>query len=123
MTNVTDYIETKKIRNVRFGLMGPREVKSVSVVQITSPDTFANGRPVPGGLFDLRMGTIERGENCATCLQGPSLCPGHFGYLQLAAPIFHPQFIDVIKKIVDSVCFQCGALLIEKFLFVSIVVP
>ena len=114
MTDATDYIETKKIRNVRFGLMGPREVKAVSAVQITSPDTFANGRPVPGGLFDLRMGTIERGENCATCLQGPSLCPGHFGYLQLAAPIFHPQFIDVIKKVMDSVCFQCGALLIEK---------
>ena len=86
-------IENKILRCVRFGLLSPMEIKDISVVEIKSEETFANGRPVQGGLFDTRMGTIERNELCATCLQNPTNCPGHFGFLQLANPLFHPQLI------------------------------
>lgn len=42
-----------------------------------------------GGLADPRMGTIDRNFKCATCGEGMAECPGHFGHIELARPVFH----------------------------------
>lgn len=105
-------LETKNISRIRFGLLSPEEIRKTSVVEIVSEDTFANGVPIDGGLFDLRMGTIEQSERCATCRQFPQGCPGHFGHLELASPVFHPFYLDVIKKVLETVCFFCSELMI-----------
>jgi DNA-directed RNA polymerase II subunit RPB1 len=47
-------------------------------------------RPKLGGLMDPRMGTIDRNFKCQTCGESMSECPGHFGHIELARPIFHP---------------------------------
>jgi len=107
-------LETKSISKIRFGLLSPEEIRNSSVVEVISEDTFANGVPVDGGLFDLRMGTIEQSERCATCRQFPQGCPGHFGHLELASPIFHPFYLDVIKKVLECVCFFCSELMITE---------
>ena len=41
------------------------------------------------GLMDPRMGTIDRNFKCQTCGEGMSECPGHFGHIELARPVFH----------------------------------
>lgn len=107
-------IETKGVGRVQFGIMSPAEMRQKAVVEITSEETFANGIPVEGGLFDLKMGTIEMNDVCATCGLGPKECPGHFGYLDLTTPIFHPAFMDIIKKVLESICFQCSGILLEQ---------
>ncbi len=43
-----------------------------------------------GGLMDPKMGTIDRNFKCQTCGEGMSECPGHFGHIELARPVFHP---------------------------------
>ena len=78
-------IETKNVAQVTFGLQSPQEVRNQSAVEITSEETFANGRPVDGGLFDLKMGPVETGDVCATCGLDRKNCVGHFGYIQLTA--------------------------------------
>ena len=40
-------------------------------------------------------------------------CPGHFGRIALEEMIYHPQFIEIIYKILKSVCFNCSKLLIS----------
>lgn len=40
--------------------------------------------------MDPRMGTIDRNFKCQTCGEGMSECPGHFGHIELARPVFHP---------------------------------
>lgn len=35
-------------------------------------------------------------------------CPGHFGHIELAKPVFHPGFLVKIKKVLESVCCACG---------------
>lgn len=50
----------------------------------------ATQRPKEGGLQDPRMGTIDRNFKCATCGEGMAECPGHFGHIELARPVFHP---------------------------------
>ncbi len=47
-------------------------------------------KPKTGGLMDPRLGTIDRNFKCQTCGEGMSECPGHFGHIELARPVFHP---------------------------------
>lgn len=83
----------------------------MSVAKIELPETYdANGLPKPGGLLDLRLGTNDRNFRCATCSGSMSECPGHFGHLELAKPMFHVGYINKIKKILECVCFYCSRL-------------
>jgi hypothetical protein len=54
----------------------------------------ATRKPKLGGLMDPRMGTIDRNFKCQTCGEGMSECPGHFGHIELARPVFHPGIFN-----------------------------
>ena len=102
-----------KIIGVQFGMMSPEEVLKMSVVPITTRDTYAGGKPVVGGLFDPRMGVLEPGLVCPTdgldCME----TPGYFGHIDLARPVYFLQYYDTIIKILRSTCFKCGSLLCD----------
>lgn len=51
---------------------------------------------------------IEAGKICPTCKQTHTLCPGHFGHIRLARPVYLYQFIDFIQKILGVVCLACS---------------
>ena len=40
-------------------------------------------------------------------------CPGHFGHIELAQPVFHIGYIDLVRKILKCVCFNCNKLLLN----------
>ncbi|EGG15801.1 RNA polymerase II largest subunit [Cavenderia fasciculata] len=85
----------------------------MSVALIEHPETYENGKPKLGGLVDPHMGTIDKHQKCATCSGTMAECPGHFGHLELAKPVFHIGFIDTVLKIVRCVCFHCSKLLTD----------
>jgi DNA-directed RNA polymerase II subunit RPB1 len=75
---------------------------------------------VYGGVNDPRMGTIDFKTRCKTCdcsYTGTSNkdhdCPGHFGHIELARPVYHVGFIDEVVKILRCVCYHCSRLLID----------
>jgi len=105
---------TRRIKSIQFGLFNPEEIRTSSVCEITKPDTFDGTEPVINGLFDPRMGVIERGPECATCENNSAMCPGHFGHIELTLPVFHMHFINVVMKLLPCVCFRCSNLLIKK---------
>ncbi|CAK4641827.1 unnamed protein product, partial [Aphanomyces euteiches] len=85
---------------------------------ITRPETFINGQPVIGGIGDPRMGTCDFRTRCKTCdctYSGSGAkvndCPGHFGHIELARPMFHVGFIKVCKQILSCICFHCSKVL------------
>ena len=104
--------ETKNIKGVQFSIMSPDEIRERSVVEVTKYDTYDKEVPVVKGLFDIRMGTTEMGRICGTCQQKNIDCPGHFGHLELAIPVYHYHFINQIPKILKCVCLNCSKLLI-----------
>ena len=106
--------ETKTITSVQFSIFSPEEIRSRSVVEITKYETYDKDVPVIKGLFDIRMGSTEMGRICQTCGQKNIDCPGHFGHLELAKPVYHYHLIDQIPKILKCVCFNCSKLLIDK---------
>jgi DNA-directed RNA polymerase II subunit RPB1 len=108
-------LNVRKVRQVQFGLFSPEEVRALSVVRIDSPDTYdANGLPKPGGLVDLLLGTNDRALQCSTCKGSLNDCPGHFGHLELAKPMFHVGYLNKIKKVLECVCFFCSKLKADR---------
>ena len=103
--------ETEPIVGVQFGVFNPEEISRRSVVEITNGSTL-DGKL--GGLFDPRMGVLDNGKICRTCEQNNHSCPGHFGHLQLARPVYFTQFFKLVIRVLKNVCFRCGKLLIDK---------
>jgi len=129
-------LRVRRIKKVQFGVLSPDEVKQMSVTQrvtingteiksgIYRYETYSNGHPVYGGVNDSRMGSFDYNARCKTCdctYSGGGLgggnkvndCPGHFGHIELARPIFHMGFVDTALKILRSVCFHCSKLLVD----------
>ena len=106
--------DVKKIRRVQFGILGPEELKATSVCEIKSDRTFEGGRPVPNGLMDPALGAIDRSLPCASCGMDEQECPGHFGHLELAKPMYHTSFIKTTLKTLRCVCFSCSEILADE---------
>jgi DNA-directed RNA polymerase II subunit RPB1 len=105
--------ESELIKGIQFTVMSAEEIRKISVAEIVSTDTFSGNDPVIGGLFDNRMGVIEHNKICKTCEQKNTFCPGHFGHIELAKPIFYIQFFDMVRKILKCVCWRCSKLLVD----------
>src|SRR5271167_3965936 len=106
----------RTIQEIQFGLLSPEEIKNMSVAHILYPETMdeAKMKPRDQGLNDPRLGTIDRQFRCATCDQSQIECPGHFGHIELAKPVFHPGFLKKIKKLLEIVCHNCGKVLLDR---------
>ncbi|KAL0392464.1 UNVERIFIED_CONTAM: DNA-directed RNA polymerase II subunit RPB1 [Sesamum radiatum] len=106
--------EVAKVRVVQFGIISPDEIRQMSVVHIEHGETMERGKPKIGGLSDPRLGTIDRKMKCETCMSNMAECPGHFGHLELAKPMFHIGFMKVVLSILRSVCFNCSKILADE---------
>lgn len=94
--------------------MSPDEILKGSVAEITNRETYVNNKPVIGGLFDPRMGPIDPGVICPTDGLDYMKCPGYFGHIKLARPVFYYQYLGTIVKILRCVCIKCSSLRISK---------
>ncbi|KAL0377704.1 UNVERIFIED_CONTAM: DNA-directed RNA polymerase II subunit RPB1 [Sesamum radiatum] len=106
--------EVAKVRVVQFGILSPDEIRQMSVVHIEHSETTERGKPKPGGLSDPRLGTIDRKMKCETCMANMADCPGHFGHLELAKPMFHIGFMKTVLSILRCVCFNCSKILADE---------
>lgn len=101
------------IKGIRFCILSPQEIKQTSVAEILRTDTFQGTEPYVNGLYDARMGVLDNNKVCQTCQQKNTFCPGHFGHITLAKPVFYIQFFDTVKRLLKCVCFRCSKLLVD----------
>lgn len=107
-------ITRKKVKALRFSLMSPELIKKISVAKIVTPELYdVDGFPVDGGLMDLRLGAIDPGVRCRTDGATMKECPGYFGSIELARPVFHMKYIPLIELFLRSFCFKCGKVLLS----------
>jgi len=102
------------ITGVQFGIANPDDILKRSVVEVTTDKTYQSGQPVPNGVFDSRFGVIENGKVCPTCKHTNQFCPGHFGHITLARPVYLYQFFDWIEKLSNIVCLNCSNVILEE---------
>ncbi|MGB9902110.1 DNA-directed RNA polymerase subunit A' [Methanothrix sp.] len=104
----------KRIGKIRFGLISPQEFRKMSVVKVITADTYDDdGFPIEMGLMDPRLGVIDPGLRCRTCGGRPGECPGHFGHIDLVAPVIHVGFAKLIRKILRAICRECSKLMLS----------
>jgi DNA-directed RNA polymerase II subunit RPB1 len=101
------------VKGIRFCILSPDEIKRMSVCEVTTSQTYDLKEPIVNGLYDARMGVLEHNKLCQTCLQKNTFCPGHFGHINLAKPVFYIQFFDTVKKLLKCVCWRCSKLLLD----------
>ena len=106
----------KQLGGIRFGLMDPETYRDMSATKVITADTYNDdGYPIDMGLMDPRLGVIDPGLECRTCGQHSGSCPGHFGHIELAAPVIHVGFTTLMRRLLRATCRECGSLtLVEE---------
>ena len=106
---------SKQISSLIFSVLSPKMIKQMASAKIVTPELYdKEGYPVDGGLMDIRLGVIDPGLKCKTCGSKLKECSGHFGYIELARPIVHLKFVNIIQNLLKSTCRDCGRILIPK---------
>jgi DNA-directed RNA polymerase subunit A' len=109
-----EHFTYKKIDSIRFGIMGPKIIKDMSSAKIVTAELYdKEGYPVDGGLMDVRLGVIDPGLKCKTCGLKLKECPGHFGYIELARPVLHIKFIEIVLDFLRLTCNKCSRILLS----------
>lgn len=104
----------KKLSAIKFEVLSPQEVRRMSVVKVITPETYDDdGFPIDGGLMDTRLGVIDPGLRCKTCGGKAGECPGHFGHIELAAPVIHVGYAKLIARLLNGTCRECGRILLK----------
>ena len=104
--------------SVSFGIYTDADVRQRSVCEITSSVAYDAFRcPLPRGLYDPLLGPASGGgeyhgqggtsSTCITCGQVQSLCPGHFGHVELCVPVMHPLFFPRLLTLLRMKCLCC----------------
>ncbi len=105
----------KKVKNVVFSVLSPKMIKKMASAKIVTPELYdKEGYPVDGGLMDIRLGVIDPGLRCKVCGCKLKECVGHFGYIELARPIIHIKFVNIMLNILRCTCRECGRILIPQ---------
>ncbi len=105
----------KDVKSITFSVLSPQMIKKMASAKVVTPELYdKEGYPVDGGLMDIRLGVIDPGLKCKTCGSKLKECSGHFGYIELARPILHIKFVNVIINLLKCTCRDCGRILIPK---------
>lgn len=107
-------MQTRTIKGIQFEIWSPESIRNYSVLSVDLPVTYDQSLPTPGGLFDPKLGTINKYITCASCEQNMDTCPGHFGHIEMARPVYHPGLIKDVMKILRCVCHGCAGILMDK---------
>jgi len=112
---LADPFNIGQIKGVRFGLINHEKLRKSSVCEITVAEQYDSGNePKSNGLFDPRMGILERGRLCPTDELDVSISPGYFGHIELALPVYWHKHVDTVVKILRCVCIRCSNILLDK---------
>jgi len=105
----------KQLGGIRFGLMDPETYRDLSATKVITADTYDDdGYPIDMGLMDPRLGVIDPGLECRMCGQHSGSCPGHFGHIELAAPVIHVGFTTLMRRLLRATCRECGRLTLTE---------
>ena len=98
----------KEIVSTSFSFYDAEEARRISVKRISNPVLFdALNNPVQDGLYDPALGPIDKKGSCATCRLSAMHCPGHFGHIELAVPVYNPLTFGTVVRLLRSMCLHC----------------
>ncbi|KAK8814306.1 hypothetical protein WA158_008168 [Blastocystis sp. Blastoise] len=111
-----DVPRPKKVSQISYGLLSGKDMMRLSTIDVHATDFYDMNthQPMKYGCLDRRMGVSSKAETCDTCHQKVSSCPGHFGSIHLAFPVFHIGYFNAILEILRCICKKCARVLISE---------
>nr|KYP72288.1 DNA-directed RNA polymerase III subunit rpc1 [Cajanus cajan] len=105
----------RRIKNMKFSSLSESDISKIGEVQVYKGSYYDSlKKPIHGGLLDPRMGPANKNLVCATCHGNFHDCPGHFGYLHLALPVFNVGYLSAIVEILKCICKGCARILLDE---------
>jgi DNA-directed RNA polymerase beta' subunit len=102
---------THQIESVRFDMYDAETIKRISACTITESVAYDNlNTPIKHGVHDPSLGISaydRQNSNCNLCGLDNENCPGHFGHIELAVPVYNPFTLKYIHRLLNSKCFNC----------------
>ncbi|TXG73952.1 hypothetical protein EZV62_002531 [Acer yangbiense] len=112
------YIEDvgpRRIKSIQFSMMSGTEIMKAAEVQVHLGRYYQNNKvPFEGGLLDPRMGPANKTCVCATCHGDFGDCPGHYGYFNLALPVYNVGYMSTILDVLKCICKSCSRILLDE---------
>ena len=102
------------IKAIEFSISSDQDVLSQSVAKVLHGKIPGRQEELCNTLYDLRMGTIEKGVKCETCAMDYTKCKGHFGHIVLAVSVVNPICLKKLKWIAKHICKKCKRIVITK---------
>ena len=91
------------IKPIKFSKSSDQDVLSQSVVEVLHGKIPQGQEELCNTLYDIRMGTIEKGVECETCSMDYTKCKGHFGHIGLTVSVVNPICLKILKWIVKHI--------------------
>nr|XP_027086662.1 DNA-directed RNA polymerase III subunit RPC1-like [Coffea arabica] len=102
------YIEDvgpRKIESIQFSTFGESEILKAAEVQVYRGVYYDSAKkPWENGLLDPHMGPANKNGICETCHGNFRECPGHYGYLTLALPVYNVGYLITVLDILKCIC-------------------
>ena len=95
------------IKVLEFLISSDQDVLSQSVVEVFHGKIPRGQEKLCNTLYDLRMGTIEKGVKCETCSMDYTKCNDHFGHIVPAVSVVNHTCLKQLKWIVKHICKKC----------------
>jgi len=90
------------IDGIQFSILDEQEIKYRSSLEITETQLMNNNEKVNGGLLDNIMEDTD------------TVKPGNFGHIELAKPVYHIGFKDIMSIVLKCICFNCSSIICDK---------
>ncbi|GMH28406.1 hypothetical protein Nepgr_030249 [Nepenthes gracilis] len=112
------FIETTvphRIKSVNFSMFSGSEIHKASEIEVWRGVYYdTQKKPIANGLLDPKMGPASKSSGlCATCYGNFTECPGHYGCLTLALPVFNIGYFGAILDVLKCICKSCSHILLE----------
>ena len=102
-----------RISHIRFGTFTREEIERVSEFEVTTNRIYEMAqKPIKNSVLDRRLGAIGKVDTCETCHEKLERCPGHYGHIKLALPVFHVGYFKPLVAVLQCICKTCSRVLL-----------
>lgn len=100
-----------KIEFVSFTCLSENQIRRLSEKEIILPSSRGGGFSETSGTpYDENLGVLENGKKCLTCQKANNKCPGHYGHIELPAPMYNKtkSMLTTVCKVLQCICQSCS---------------
>ena len=94
------------MKELEFNVWSPDSILKYSHLEVTESDLY--GKHADKSLRSEVFGKTSQNGRCTVCNKFWTGCPGHWGHIDLASPVFHVGWMNAVLYWCRITCHACG---------------